>query len=683
MPRLAYDDSAALYFGIMMIFSGLTPVTIGFVKSTLSQLSGSASLVNFKPRSSLEKSKLEKLAKDNSARKIVDKSFLIRLGLIVLGWLFLAFLVSMTGEQIAQFDPWEILGVEKGSNEKKIKKAYRKMSLLYHPDRQIGKSVDEKALSATMLEKVQNAHIILTDEEAYNNFMSTGSPDGSSSRMEVSVGLPSFLLDKKYQNVVLVVYLMALVIIIPVVVGRWYSNSKKFGDKLILNDTYNFFIRLLDNKVTLEQMPEVLALSAEFRNLPERSPVEVHDLEKLRDRMISEGRMLKQAHPVVAKAGILKHWPACERANILIHAHLNRLTDELSPAMRKDLDTILRQSQLLIDAMLDTVLVRRSFKGVKAVVEFEQCMTQALWVLDSSLQQLPHFGRLEAKQASLGSTPISNIKEFLKAPEQPALGVGRKKGMSSLSDAQVKDVNEVTKLLPDVDFKVTIGVISHENPDGSLEFEDVACEGDIMTAYFELEREHVPKDGGSAGVVHAPFLPFSKNEKWSVIFHRPGDMQVMAHVFLQGEGHVLRGKTQFPSKGFLKPNHEYTFDFTLMCHSYLGFDDKTTKTVSVKPEGFIKPRALHPEDLELDNEPTLFEEAFGKAERSEDSDFADSDEETEADADGEAGESSGTKENQVRKRVTKSRGGNKDEDDLAADDDDFETIEAEDNKKSN
>ncbi|GBG32846.1 DnaJ protein ERDJ2A [Hondaea fermentalgiana] len=679
MPRLAYDDSAALYFGIMMIFSALVPLTFSFVRTTLHKLSGSASYSAFKPRSSLEKRKLEKIAQDHSARKIIDKSFLTRLALLAAGWLLLVFLVSQTGEQIQQFDPWEVLGLSQGSTKKQVKKAYHVMNLQYHPDRQLGKSADEKALAATMLEKVQNAYSILTDEEAYERYMSTGSPDGSK-MMEVSVGLPSALLDKKYQNLVLVVYLLMLVVAIPVVVGRWYSNSKKFGDKLILNDSYNLFIHLLDNKVTLEQMPEILALSAEFRDLPARSAAEEQALDALRDRMVSEGRMERNSLPLVAKAKMLERWPGCARAKTLIHAHLNRLTDELSSGQRGDIDRILTQSRMLIDAMYDTVLVRRSFKGVRVVVEFEQRITQALWVLDSSLQQLPHFGRLEAKQASLGSSPIKTIKDFMAAPEQPALGPGRKKGMSSLSDSQVHDVAEVTRLLPDVNFKVTIGVISHENPDGTLEFEDQAQEGDIMTAYFELERLHVPHDEADFPV-HAPFLPFTKPEKWSVIFHRPGDMQVMAHVFLQGSSRTLRGRTQFPSKGFLKPKQEYKFGFTLLCHAYVDFDEKVTQTVSIQPEGFVKPKEIHPEDLELDNEPTLFEEAFGKAVQSEDSDFADSDDEEDADETDAASESA----NAVRKRVTKAKAAKKSgADDLAVDDDDdddFETIEA-DTKKS-
>lgn len=38
-------------------------------------------------------------------------------------------------ENIKTFDPYEILGVQVGDNERTIKKAYRQMSLIWHPDK--------------------------------------------------------------------------------------------------------------------------------------------------------------------------------------------------------------------------------------------------------------------------------------------------------------------------------------------------------------------------------------------------------------------------------------------------------------------------------------------------------------------------------------------------------------------
>lgn len=44
--------------------------------------------------------------------------------------------------EMSNFDPYEILGIPSGTSQSDIKKAYRKLSLILHPDKESG---DEKA----------------------------------------------------------------------------------------------------------------------------------------------------------------------------------------------------------------------------------------------------------------------------------------------------------------------------------------------------------------------------------------------------------------------------------------------------------------------------------------------------------------------------------------------------------
>lgn len=84
------------------------------------------------------------------------KSFIIKF-VIVCGWvilILLAYRVSQFDYEMANFDPYEILGIPLGASQTEIKKAYRKLSLILHPDKDTG---DEKAFM-----KLSKAYQVLT-----------------------------------------------------------------------------------------------------------------------------------------------------------------------------------------------------------------------------------------------------------------------------------------------------------------------------------------------------------------------------------------------------------------------------------------------------------------------------------------------------------------------------------------
>jgi len=625
MARLEYDDSAFLYFAITILLVVLLPATVAQLRALFGSDGGAAG--EFKARTSVERKVPKRFDAIAGSTKSDNASW--KLYLLCLGWALVAFLAYHTGDsaQIQQFDPWEVLGVSKSATEKEIRSAYRKKSMLYHPDKNERKAPDERALAAQMLEKVQNAHVILTNEEAFKNFKATGSADGGG-QMQVSIGLPKMLIDKRNQNIVLVAYLLVLTIIIPAGGILWYQRSKRFGDKMILNYTYQVYLMFMENKTRFEQMPEILALSGEYR---ETSAHDVSVLNELRKKMISEHMMPGTAvlkDPIAKQK--FKQYPACARTSVLLYAHLNRMRDELTPALRDDLDQILLKSEMLINVMVETASLRRNFHALREVINFEQRMTQALWVLDSDMQQIPHFSRVEAKQATIGKSPVKNLGEFLRSNDvDPENAPGKKKGMMKFTNEQVEDVRQFLKIAPNVEFRVTVGVLKDASDEENPEWEEFGCEGDVMTAFFEIERKNVfigSKD--AVGPVHAPYLPFLKAEKFSIIMCQKGSNNVMAHQTAEGSERILRSKIQFPSNGYLTSKKPMSFDFHLISHSYIGIDLMVSRTVTVKAKGTVPPLEYTEEDIRAAQEPSIFEEAFGSTRPDPDSDFEDSDDES-------------------------------------------------------
>lgn len=70
----------------------------------------------------------------------------------------------------------QILQVERGASDGEIKSSYRKLSLLYHPDKNPG---NEEA--AKMFMDVAKAYETLTDPTAKENWEQYGNPDGKQS----------------------------------------------------------------------------------------------------------------------------------------------------------------------------------------------------------------------------------------------------------------------------------------------------------------------------------------------------------------------------------------------------------------------------------------------------------------------------------------------------------------------
>lgn len=263
---LDYDNSAFYYFAITLLSLYLIPGGWYAVSEVYKAFiaSGEAGTV---PRTDLEKEKAAKLKKETTGFKRLQRTtFVVNLVLLIAAFSLFVYLIRLVQNdgEVNTFDPYQILDIEHGITQGEIKKAYRKLSLRFHPDKNIGNKVAEE-----MFMKIAKAYEALTHGPSIENYEKYGNPDGKQA-LEVSIGLPKIILENP--KVVLVLYLVAMVVVIPVVVGLWYANSKQYGENDIKYESYTAFYQLIQETHRTKQMPEVMAASAECRALNSSKP---------------------------------------------------------------------------------------------------------------------------------------------------------------------------------------------------------------------------------------------------------------------------------------------------------------------------------------------------------------------------------------------------------------------------
>ena len=565
------------------------------------------------------------MQKESKFKELQQRSFLINLAITVtLTLLFVYLAVSVSNEsEINSFDPFTILEIDSNADNKAIKKAYRKLSLLYHPDKNPG---DRAAEAKFMM--VSKAYEALTDETARENWEKFGNPDGKQS-LEVSIGLPSFLLEADNRNLVLVAYLVIMVVVVPFCVYTYYSDSSKYGEKDVMYATYSWLHNSLSDTSLLKNYPEVLAGSAEFRErMKPKGPEEKQEIGNLMTKLRSSMPKPKFSHPV------------CIKGNTLLHAYLLRKTESLSEHLAEDLKYMLRYSTALVDAMISVCKNQDAMKAACSCIEFGQYITQAMWINDSPLLQLPNFGEKEVAACKKGKKPIKTIEDY------KALSEDEQKGLGELSEDQKKDLrNFLTKIYPDITVETRVFVDDDED--------DKVYEGDLCTVEVTIIRNNL-EDGERVGPVHAPFFPFPKKEAYWVLLGQMKQGKIISIEKVTSQAKKITHRIRF----LAPPTGRYEFDLLVKSNSYVGCDKELNVEVETMDNSTLPEYKVHPDDAELDDVPTLFEDMLN-ANIEQDSD--DSDDEEEEDEPPKTGAAS--KKEQLRK--ARQHDGDDDSDDEA------------------
>lgn len=398
--------------------------------------------------------------------------------LLILGWVAMAataYKVAHLEHDFVKWDPYEILEIDPSSSERAIRKAYHKLSLIYHPDKDTG---DEQKF---ML--IAKAYAALTDEEARKNWETYGNPDGPGAT-SFGIALPSWIVEKENSLWVLGLYAAVFMIALPVAVGVWWYRSAKYGEDQVLLDTSHLYLYFINkcHFLVLRRVVMVLAASLEFEKshnpeivLRPTDDVELPALIKMLPNFNEKNR----ERPLCYEYSI--------KARALLYAHMLRIP--LSPGLDEDRCYVLRKcpallaefvhcaSQLTMLGLAGRISRIPSLETLEAAMRLSALLVQAQWEHSHPFLQLPHVTEDQLKHLSGKRRSIRSLHQLCALP-----ATDRRALFRNLSDAQYDDVLLCLERMPLIELSVSTEVLDDED-------EGVITAESIVTVTATLNRK--------------------------------------------------------------------------------------------------------------------------------------------------------------------------------------------------
>ncbi|XP_060676034.1 dnaJ protein ERDJ2A isoform X2 [Ziziphus jujuba] len=514
-------------------------------------------------------------------------------------------------KRIQVFEPFNILGLESGASESEIKKAYRRLSVQYHPD----KNPDPEA-HTYFVEYIVKAYHALTDPVSRENFEKYGHPDGRKG-FQMGIALPEFLLKiDGASGGILLLWIVGVCILLPLVIAVIYlSRSAKYTGNYVMHQTLSTYYYFMKPSLAPSKVMDVFNKAAEYMEIPVRR-TDNEPLQKLFMLVRSELNLdLKNIKQEQAK--FWKQHPAIVKTELLIQAQLTRESASLSPSLQGDFRRVLELAPRLLEELMKMAVLPRTAQGhgwlrpAIGVVELSQCIIQAVPLSTrkttggssegiAPFLQLPHFSEAVVKKIARKKVRTFQELQDMSLPDRAEL-LAQTAGFSS---AEVQDVEVVVDMMPSITIDVTC----------ETEGEEGIQEGDIVTvhAWVSLKRAN----GLIGALPHAPYFPFHKEENYwflladtvsnNVWFSQKVSFMDEAAAItaaskaieetMEGSGanakdtgvavkeavkkvkdgaRLVMGKFQAPSEG------NYNLTCYCLCDSWIGCDKKTTLKLKI------------------------------------------------------------------------------------------------------
>ncbi|CDO93160.1 unnamed protein product [Kluyveromyces dobzhanskii CBS 2104] len=283
---------------------------------------------------------------------------------VTVGWVLISVLVyyirsndAIYQVAAAAFDPYDLLGVSLSSTDKEIKSAYRKLSVIFHPDK-LSKDLSET--ERTVMEEqfvmINKAYKALTDEITKENYRKYGHPDGPQSTSH-GIALPKFLVEGAASPFVVFAYFILLAIVLPMVVSKWWSTSQEYTKHGIHSETASHFVdKMFNFKPSYVVIPDLII------------------------KWISEAKEFKLKYPELSAVDI---------SNI-IQSHVNREKCEHKYAK----NFVLTKSSLLFHQLIEIASTFRNTEVALMALDTYRSVIQATPLsLHSQIFQLPNVDK--------------------------------------------------------------------------------------------------------------------------------------------------------------------------------------------------------------------------------------------------------------------------------------------------
>lgn len=451
-------------------------------------------------------------------RRISNFSTYSNLTLLML-WVImvlLAYHIKSSSHEVEVFEPFSILGLEHGATDSEIKKAYRRLSIQYHPD----KNPDPEAHNY-FVEYISKAYQALTDPTSRENFEKYGHPDGRQG-LQMGIALPQFLLNiDGTSGAVNLLGIVGICIILPLVMAVMYlSRSSKYTGNYVLKHTLSAYFYLMKPSLAPSKVMDVFIKAAEYMEIPVRRS-DGESLQRLFVLVRSELNLdLKNIKQEQAK--FWKQHPALVKTELLVQAQLTRESACLSPSLQRDFRRILEVAPRLLEELMKMAVLQRPPHGhgwlrpAIGVVELSQSIIQAVPLSArkpaggstegiAPFLQLPHFS--EAILKKLARKKVRTFEDFRDLNQQERADLLTKVAGFSLSESQ--DVEMVLEMMPSITFDIKC----------ETEGEEAIQEGDIVTmrGWVTLNR----KNRTVRALPHCPQYPFHKEENFWLLLADP------------------------------------------------------------------------------------------------------------------------------------------------------------------